>query len=316
MSTEESQLQVDKNSEMSDCGPHRPQATGNDHDSTLAPFPGGGSDRKRGKSMFGLLVGTLNKAKVEDKERNASEAAKKRQMLEQRLQIKLRKDADSVRRAEEAKKEKTLANRKEEDLQLKDSIFKLRRKRLPLLTNFLNTADIIPPEGSSPPPPSSNPLAPIARTHPPPLYYLPAVLTTAQEEFLKRRKAEVSEAAEKEWEQFKEEREAGIAEISQLRQKVADEEARQKREREAKATSMDTDEPHHDSGETAKDTGATAATEPPSSAPKIQGEKDADHEMDVDDGSPPKPPVPAGGESERKEEPVPMQADDDDAVEY
>ncbi len=34
----------------------------------------GGRERKRGKSMFGLLVGTLNKAKSEDKERNASEA--------------------------------------------------------------------------------------------------------------------------------------------------------------------------------------------------------------------------------------------------
>lgn len=34
----------------------------------------GGRERKRGKSMFGLLVGTLNKAKIEDKERNASDA--------------------------------------------------------------------------------------------------------------------------------------------------------------------------------------------------------------------------------------------------
>jgi hypothetical protein len=31
-------------------------------------------ERKRGKSMFGLLVGTLNKAKTEDEARNASEA--------------------------------------------------------------------------------------------------------------------------------------------------------------------------------------------------------------------------------------------------
>lgn len=48
--------------------------------------------------------------------------AKKRQLIEQRLQNKLRKETDSVRRAEEAKKDKTQANRKEEDLQLKDSI--------------------------------------------------------------------------------------------------------------------------------------------------------------------------------------------------
>jgi len=90
--------------------------------------------------MFGILVGTLNKAKIEDKERNASEAvgyhsfyirpksepldlqAKKRHLIEQRLQAKLKKETDSVRRAEEAKKDKTTANRKEEDLQLKDSV--------------------------------------------------------------------------------------------------------------------------------------------------------------------------------------------------
>jgi hypothetical protein len=34
----------------------------------------GVGERKRGKSMFGIVLGTLNKAKIEDKERNASEA--------------------------------------------------------------------------------------------------------------------------------------------------------------------------------------------------------------------------------------------------
>ena len=51
-----------------------------------------------------------------------NDQAKKRQMIEQRLQDKLKKETDSVRRAEEAKKEKQIANRKEEELQLKDSI--------------------------------------------------------------------------------------------------------------------------------------------------------------------------------------------------
>ena len=35
-----------------------------------------GGERKRGKSMFGVLVNTLNKAKAEDKGRNASEAVR------------------------------------------------------------------------------------------------------------------------------------------------------------------------------------------------------------------------------------------------
>lgn len=33
-------------------------------------------ERKRGKTVFGILVGTLNKAKIEDKERNASDAVR------------------------------------------------------------------------------------------------------------------------------------------------------------------------------------------------------------------------------------------------
>ncbi|KAF5373164.1 hypothetical protein D9758_001589 [Tetrapyrgos nigripes] len=185
-------------------------------------------ERRRGKTMFGLVLGTLNKAKIEDKERNASEAAKKRQMIEQRLQIKLRKETDSVRRAEEAKKDKTAANRKEEELQLKDSIYKLRRTRLSLLANFLCTSDKIPEEDSDPTPTSADPLAPPPRSHPPPLYYLPAILTPAQEAFIKKRKEAVTEAAEKEWQYFREERTTGIEEIHQLRQRVAEEEAKKK----------------------------------------------------------------------------------------
>ncbi|PSS05534.1 hypothetical protein PHLCEN_2v3736 [Hermanssonia centrifuga] len=188
-------------------------------------------ERKRGKSMFGLVLGTLNKAKNEDKQRNASEAAKKRQLIEQRLQDKLRKETDSVRRAEEAKKDKTIANRKEEELQLKDSIYKLRRTRIPLLANFLSTSDQIPSEEAESTPSTSDPLAPVPRAHPPPLYYLPAILTPAQEAFLKRRKAEVTEAAEKEWETFRAERTTSVEDISGLRQRVAEEEERKKSER-------------------------------------------------------------------------------------
>jgi hypothetical protein len=43
-------------------------------------------------------------------------------LIDKRLQDKLRKETDTVRRAEEAKKEKHIANRKEEEIQLKNSI--------------------------------------------------------------------------------------------------------------------------------------------------------------------------------------------------
>ncbi|KAH8088963.1 hypothetical protein BXZ70DRAFT_955006 [Cristinia sonorae] len=276
----------------------------------------GGRERKRGKSMFGLLLGTLNKAKKEDSERSKSEAAKKRQLTEQKLQDRLRKETDSVRRAEEVKKDKTVANRKEEELQLKDSIHKLRRTRLPLLANFLTTADNIPPLPSSDDTPedspstSSKPLAPLPKSHPPPLYYLPAILTPAQEAFLKKRKAEVSEAAEKEWLAFKEERTTGVAEILKLRERVAEEDAQKKR---AQQDASGDDAKMGD--EDASDEKANGKEE--EEATKVKEESG----MDVDDASKstPAPPPPVESKDTPVVQPVKrevMQTDEDDAVEY
>ena len=131
-------------------------------------------------------------------------------MIDKRLQDKLRKETDTVRRAEEAKKDKHIANRKEEEIQLKNSIVgpscvilgvsesnqtrddqhRLRRARLPILANFFLTSDMIPSDDSSPTPSHKLTLEP-TRSHPPPLYYLPVVLTPSQEAFIAKRKEEV-----------------------------------------------------------------------------------------------------------------------------
>lgn len=258
-------------------------------------------ERRRGKSMFGIVLGTLKKAKLEDKERNASEAAKKRHLLEQRLQAKLQKETDSVRRAEEAKKDKTTANRKEEELQLKDSIYKLRRIRLPLLSNFLSTSDIIPSDPTSAA--SSDPLAPLPRSHPPPLYYRPAILTPSQEAFLAKRQTEVADAIEKEWLAFREERTAGIEEIKRLRQRVSEEEARQRKEREANR-----EETPKEEGEGGQDKEVEEQqVKEPESAMEVDEERRSELAARKED---------VCREPDRKDEPAPMQADDEDAVEY
>ncbi|KAJ7207298.1 hypothetical protein B0H12DRAFT_1195654 [Mycena haematopus] len=273
--------------------------------------------RKRG-GMFGLLLGTLNKAKIEDKERSASEAAKKRQLIDQRLQNKLRKETDSVRRAEEARKDKLNANRKEEDLQLKDSIYKLRRTRLPLLANFLLTSDIIPASATEEDPaPLPLALSTVPRGHPPPLYYLPAVLTSAQESYIKRRKAQVLEAVEKEYTTFLEERATGITEILELRKAVAEEEARKKSERDAQ---MEVEGVRDGDGD--KDKGKPDA-DADAEAPKSAG---ADVEMEMDDGDRDSATLGTAASNKElaeeeemkkeKEEPPVVPADGDDAVEY
>ncbi|KAH9915505.1 uncharacterized protein B0H18DRAFT_885896 [Fomitopsis serialis] len=286
----------------------------------MAPDAG---QRKRGKSMFALALGTLTKAKNEDRQRNQSDAVKKRQEIEQRLQDKLRKETDSVRRAEEAKKDKTAANRKEEELQLKDSIYKLRRTRLPLLANFLLTSDTIPnippTDRSSPPPaPSEAPqdadpaaataraskapaLAAPLRSHPPPLYYLPAILTPAQEAFLKRRKEEVAAAADVEWTAFVDERTAGVSEITRLRERVGEEDTRTKGPK-------TTQEDESQSESKNASAGGTAAPAQNGANPPKEAADDA--KMEVDDE--------AAKKSEQKERPVVAAppVDEDDAVEY
>jgi hypothetical protein len=110
---------------------------------------------------------------------------------------------------------------------------------------------------------------------------------------------QVSEAAENEWSAFRQERTAGIEEISQLRQRVAKEEEQSKR-------AMKESEP--DQEITADDT--AEKTEAP--------EPHHDVGMDVDDGvavSETKEEIKEVAE-DRRDEPVPIQADDDDAVEY
>ncbi|KAI0295249.1 hypothetical protein BC826DRAFT_909350 [Russula brevipes] len=262
-------------------------------------------ERKRGKSMFGLLVGTLNKAKTEDEARNASEAAKKRQLIDKRLQDRLRKETDTVRRAEEAKKDKHTANRKEEETQLKNSIHRLRRSRLPILANFLLTSDVIPSDDSSPPPSHKSTLEPL-RSHPPPLYYLPAILTPSQEAFIAKRKAEAAETVEKEWSTFLGERDSAINEIRELRRRVVEEEARKQAEREVvKAEDNSTPDPGPEQ------TG-TSIPEPSPSEPKM----DVDETVTEGRGSTAKQDSLKPDEPERKDDSAMMQADDDDAVEY
>ncbi|KZV76480.1 hypothetical protein PENSPDRAFT_569816 [Peniophora sp. CONT] len=263
----------------------------------------GGGERKRGKSMFGLVLGTLNKAKDEDKARASSDAARKRQEIDARLQKKLRRETESVRKAEDAKRDRLVASRKEEDLQLRDSIAKLRRVRRPQLANFLSTTDDIPGAGRAPsvfPP----------RAAPAPIYYLPAILLPAQEEFIAKRKEEDTASAEQEWAAWKEERTQGVQEIAALRAKVAEFDESTK-----VAKKGDADE-------------AMAVTEEKVEEgvrERVQADEDA--QMDVDDGakepvkeevkseeSPAPPPAPASAPAPAPA--VPTQPDEVDAVEY
>lgn len=107
----------------------------------------------------------------------------------------------------------------------------------------------------------------------------------------------MTEAAEKEWAAFREERTVGIEEIKHIRQRVSEEDTRRKKERAQSVT------------EEAED--KEMAEEPQESKPEPAPQPTAD--MDVDDES--KPEL-ESAESERKDDSGDMRADDEDAVEY
>lgn len=110
----------------------------------------------------------------------------------------------------------------------------------------------------------------------------------------------MAEAAEEEWRLFQGERTAGIEEVNQLRQRVAEEDDRRKQDKSLEKDAMDTDLKLR--------------------SPTVESNGHKDTAMDVDDGVPktkdePKG-APAPSESEKKDDAASMQADDDDAVEY
>jgi hypothetical protein len=122
----------------------------------------------------------------------------------------------------------------------------------------------------------------------------------------------VTEATEKEWEMFREEREAGVAEIKSIRERVAEEDARKRAERSADRE-PDSAPPGEESTMGAEPTTTTPTVESRPEDSALNADSVTGTVMDVDET-----PVSAKEKpgSERKEESTPMQPDDEDAVEY
>ncbi|KAG8757947.1 hypothetical protein FRC11_004172 [Ceratobasidium sp. 423] len=211
--------------------------------------------RKKGRSVFGMVLGTLKKAKDEDNARANTETAKRRAEVEGRLARELTRRKDQVRMESESKKQRSKAHQREEDIALKDSMIRQRQSTLPALANFLLTTDNIPsdftfdpsavaepvdtdtnmadattkenapPRGKQgsqflPLPPRSRnaPSGPGARVDGPPIYFLPAVLLPQQKAFLEKRQFETKRLLASEEEAWKVERQKGLEEIQVLKQ--------------------------------------------------------------------------------------------------
>ncbi|PVG00415.1 hypothetical protein CPB86DRAFT_755084 [Serendipita vermifera] len=193
------------------------------------------NQNKRG--AFSVLLGTLSKAKKEDKQRNASEAAQKRALLEKRLHAKLARETTSVRRAEQAKRDRQAAFRKEEELAMKENLIRHRHRQLPNLARFLLCTDRIDTDLSS-----FTPSEILVSLQPPrrqtsaggpaslqrrtvvdsTIFYLPSKSLPWQEQLIAKRCEMVKEAIEQEWQNWTEEKKKGMTEVENLKKQAED----------------------------------------------------------------------------------------------
>lgn len=273
-------------------------------------------ERRKGKSIFGLVVGTLNRAKVEDKARMASEKAKKRQEIDARLQAKLAREQTIVRKQDESRKDQIAAKRKLEDMAIKDSIIKNRASVLPDLSNYLLTSDIIPLDVEMDSPDSTtdstkNITVYPTTSHPPALFFLPKILTPAQEAFLAKRKRRAQELVDADKAEWDAERQKGLDDVRELKEAAenakAEVQAEKSKEGEAAAAHGTERGPPGASASEDVVVESAAVAAPEVSAPEPQ-------EPAVAAAAPSPPPAEATAPAES--EPQAMEGVDEDAVEY
>ncbi|KAK4684148.1 hypothetical protein P7C73_g6051, partial [Tremellales sp. Uapishka_1] len=163
-------------------------------------------DRTRGKRLFGNLLGTLQKAKNEDKSSRTSEAAKRREQLSSRIAEKLRSETtlhhQIIEYERELKQLRIATDSSDYVLGQKEVAMKARHEHLAPISKFLHTK-------ANPPAPLifehtllAVPPIPLAsgpsRTAPTsatlkPLYFLPKILSPHQETMLSVQLTEVDQ---------------------------------------------------------------------------------------------------------------------------
>ncbi|GAA5878896.1 hypothetical protein JCM1840_000833 [Sporobolomyces johnsonii] len=206
--------------------------------------------RKRGNRMFGVMLGTLKRAKQDTSVQ--SDAAKKRQELEERLASKLgaekREMEEKLAREREAKELKLTILKKEDDIANADSIYRVRHDAKLNLAGFLCTTFTLPP-----PEPTTDsisvPFSPrlphaMKLTNPSasrPIYYLPYRLLPSQEDRIEDQIAAVKKHVRRDRDEWDDARAAKVDELEQARRRRdarmdeierAEREERQRRRRE------------------------------------------------------------------------------------
>lgn len=202
------------------------------------------AQRKRGNRMFGMMLGTLQRAKKQVEQVEDSGAGKKRAQLQERLREKL--DAERKEAIEKAEREKEMRElraeiaRREDEITAAESIYRTRHNAKLDLAGFLCTTFTLPP-----PPPTTDavsvPFAPrlphamnlTDPRAPRPIYYLPFRLLPSQEDRIDDQIDAVKKAVRRdrdEWEKIKEDKLAEVDKLKRKKQDLVEEMERKERE--------------------------------------------------------------------------------------
>ncbi|KPV77960.1 uncharacterized protein RHOBADRAFT_50483 [Rhodotorula graminis WP1] len=190
--------------------------------------------RRRGARMFGVMMGTLQRAKREVNQVEQTDAGRKRAQLQGRLRDKLdaerREAMDKEHREREAKDLKLDILRREQELAHADSIFRTRQAAKLSSARFLCTTFTPPPpppsssSSSDLVPPPSNPRLPHALKvsdprAPRPIYYLPYRLLPSQEDRLDDQLDAVRKARDQEQDAYDAARRDKVRELDDVRRR-------------------------------------------------------------------------------------------------
>ncbi|GAA5981180.1 hypothetical protein JCM11641_003137 [Rhodosporidiobolus odoratus] len=186
-------------------------------------------NKARGNRMFGLMLGTLKRAKAQTSTATQTSAGRKRAEIEEKLQEKLGKERKEASEKEQNERDlrdlKGEIQRKEDEVVMKDSIYRTRHNAKLDLAGFLCTTFALPP-----PPPSSDlppaflPKLPHSMTlrdprAPRPIYYLPRRLLPSQEDRIEDQIDQVKKEMRFEREGWEKERKGVREEVEELKRK-------------------------------------------------------------------------------------------------
>ncbi|GAA5909001.1 uncharacterized protein JCM6883_002576 [Sporobolomyces salmoneus] len=191
--------------------------------------------RKRGNRMFGMMLGTLKRAKQQVENVSETDGMKKRLELERKLQGKLNEEKKKLEERTERERElrdlKAGVQRLEEEISSTDAIYRVRHDAKYNLAGYLCTSFPLPTPASTtdsisvpftPRLPHSMHLTSKDPSSSRPIYYLPYRLLPSQEDRIEDQIAHVKKATLRDRDEWRDVKEGKVKELRKLRGELED----------------------------------------------------------------------------------------------